>query len=82
MPPLTATPAPGPTTARATDRVLPTTVARRERAGSAFAPPARRRIFRLPPARLRVILMRDGDVPPTVDAGVADAGRTGSDVIE
>jgi ATP phosphoribosyltransferase len=29
-----------------------------------------------------VILMRDGDVPPTVDAGVADAGRTGSDVIE
>ncbi|HEY3354191.1 MAG TPA: ATP phosphoribosyltransferase [Polyangia bacterium] len=66
-------------------RMLEESAALLTRAGYDVAPlahPGRRLIFHLPVAGLRVILVRDQDVPTYVDAGAADAGIAGRDVLE
>jgi ATP phosphoribosyltransferase len=49
---------------------------------TAVAHPGRRLIFDLPGDGLRVILVKDLDVPTYIDYGAADAGIAGRDVIE
>ncbi len=49
---------------------------------SAVEHPGRRLIFDLPGDGLRVILVKDTDVPTYIDYGAADAGIAGRDVIE
>jgi ATP phosphoribosyltransferase len=66
-------------------RVLEEALALLGRAGYDVTPllrPGRRLIFPLPADGLRVILVRDQDVPTYVDAGAADAGVAGRDVLE
>jgi ATP phosphoribosyltransferase len=77
---------PGPVTlALPKGRILEQALALFARAGydlRALQRPGRRLIFDLPEAGLRVILVRDLDVPTYIDYGAADAGIAGRDVIE
>jgi ATP phosphoribosyltransferase len=43
---------------------------------------SRRLVFELPAAELRVLVVRDADVPTYVEHGAADAGIAGRDVLE
>jgi ATP phosphoribosyltransferase len=66
-------------------RILEAALALFARAGYDFtvlARPGRRLIFDLPQDGLRVILVKDLDVPTYIDYGAADAGIAGRDVIE
>jgi len=77
--------APTVTLALPKGRILAEALALFGRAGydlRALAHPGRRLIFDLPGDGLRVILVKDVDVPTYVDYGAADAGIAGRDVIE
>ncbi|HEX6836188.1 MAG TPA: ATP phosphoribosyltransferase, partial [Polyangia bacterium] len=43
---------------------------------------SRRLVFELPAAAMRVLVVRDADVPTYVEHGAADAGIAGRDVLE
>ncbi|HWE29749.1 MAG TPA: ATP phosphoribosyltransferase, partial [Polyangia bacterium] len=43
---------------------------------------SRKLVFELPAAGLRVLVVRDADVPTYVEHGAADAGIAGRDVLE
>jgi ATP phosphoribosyltransferase len=65
-------------------RILPEALALFARAGydvAVLERPGRRLIFDLPKDGLRVILVKDLDVPTYIDYGAADAGIAGRDVI-
>ena len=77
--------APPVTLALPKGRILAEALGLFHRAGydlQALERPGRRLIFDLPEHGLRVILVRDLDVPTYVDYGAADAGIAGRDVIE
>jgi ATP phosphoribosyltransferase len=66
-------------------RVLEETVALFKRAGldlSALLGSSRRLVFDLPKESMRVMIVRDSDVPTYVEHGAADLGICGRDVLE
>ena len=66
-------------------RVQDEAVALFARAGVDLSPiqdGSRKLVFELPAAELRVLVVRDGDVPTYVEHGAADAGIAGRDVLE
>jgi ATP phosphoribosyltransferase len=66
-------------------RVLDEAVALFGRAGidlSSLRAGSRRLVFDLPASGLRVLVVRDGDVPTYVEYGAADVGVAGRDVLE
>lgn len=66
-------------------RVQDEAIALFARAGVDLAPiqdGSRRLVFELPAAELRVLVVRDADVPTYVEQGAADIGISGRDVLE
>ncbi len=66
-------------------RVQDEAIALFARAGVDLAPiqdGSRRLVFELPPAGLRILVVRDADVPTYVEQGAADLGIAGRDVLE
>jgi ATP phosphoribosyltransferase len=66
-------------------RVQDEAIALFARAGVDLAPiqdGSRKLVFELPTAELRVLVVRDADVPTYVEHGAADAGIAGRDVLE